>query len=153
MSFRAVVVSWDFILSLAIAATFGFWLPLWVPNELTKDYYGIGISVLSIVFSLFFAALAVVITASDDDFVMFLEAHGIIQHSLKITGSRWRCFLSPLCIRSCSMRTPRHESPPRCITKTSSSRTCSLFYSSGASLPLSGQLMIQSNIQTTGDDL
>ena len=76
MTLRAVVVSWDFLSSLIIAVAFGLWLPIWVPNELAKDYYGIGISVLSIVFSLFFAALAVVITASDDEFVLFLEAHG-----------------------------------------------------------------------------
>ena len=76
MTLRAVFVSWDFLFSIIASIAFGFWLPVWVPNELAKDYYGIGISVLSIVFSLFFAALAVVITASDDEFVLFLEEHG-----------------------------------------------------------------------------
>lgn len=35
-----------------------------------------GISVLSIIFSVYFAALAIIISASDDDFVYFLEAEG-----------------------------------------------------------------------------
>jgi len=61
------------MLALVTAAAVDFGLPYWVRNDLAKDYYGIGISVLSIVFSVFFAALAVIITASDDDFVIFLE--------------------------------------------------------------------------------
>ncbi len=76
MNSRAVFFSWDFIFSIIISIGFVSWLPTWVPSELAKDYYGIGISVLSIVFSLFFAALAVVITASDDEFVLFLEEQG-----------------------------------------------------------------------------
>lgn len=51
-------------------------LPEMLPNDLVKDYYNVGISVLSIVFSVFFAALAVIITASDDEFVTFLEVTG-----------------------------------------------------------------------------
>ena len=47
-----------------------------MPNELAKDYYGIGIAVLSIIFSVFLAALVVIITASDDDFIAFLEETG-----------------------------------------------------------------------------
>lgn len=76
MKLRDVLVSWDFCLSFVVAAGFGLWLPEKVPNALAKDYYGIGISVLSIVFALFFAALAVVITAGDDEFMLFLESEG-----------------------------------------------------------------------------
>lgn len=36
-----------------------------------------GIGVLSIVFSIFFAALAFIISASDDDFVSFIEEKGL----------------------------------------------------------------------------
>lgn len=73
---KSLFVSWDFAAAAALTAALGYWSPYWVSNNLAKDYYGIGISVLSIVFSVFFAALAVIITASDDDFVTFLDAEG-----------------------------------------------------------------------------
>src|SRR5579872_1202924 len=76
MKLRAIIISWDFAVSLLLTAVVVFWLPRWVPNELAKDYYNVGISVLSIVFALFFAALAIVITSSDDEFVLFMEAEG-----------------------------------------------------------------------------
>ncbi len=44
-----------------------------MPTALVKDFYGTGIGVLSILFSVFFAALAIIISSSDDDFVAFLE--------------------------------------------------------------------------------
>ena len=76
MNPRTIIVSWDFLTSAVVTAVFGYWLPQEVPSELAKDYYGVGISVLSIVFSLFFAALAVIIAASDDEFVLFLDVEG-----------------------------------------------------------------------------
>lgn len=71
-----IFTSLDFWIATVAACLLAFWFPYWLPNGLAKDYYGIGISVLSIVFSVFFAALAVIITASDDDFVAFLDAEG-----------------------------------------------------------------------------
>jgi hypothetical protein len=76
MKLRRIFLSADFIVALATSALVACVLPHCLKNDLAKDYYGIGISVLSIVFSVFFAALAVIITASDDDFVMFLEETG-----------------------------------------------------------------------------
>lgn len=73
---KSLFLSWDFAAAAATTLTVALCSPRQVPNDLAKDYYGIGISVLSIVFSVFFAALAVIITASDDEFVAFLEAEG-----------------------------------------------------------------------------
>jgi magnesium-transporting ATPase (P-type) len=43
---------------------------------MAKDFYGVGISVLSIVFSIFFAALAIVMSAGDNEFIAFLHKEG-----------------------------------------------------------------------------
>jgi len=76
MKLRRILLSWDLLLPLSSSLVLGWWLPEWVPSELAKDYYGIGITVLSILFAVFLAALVVIITASDDDFITFLEETG-----------------------------------------------------------------------------
>ncbi len=76
MKLRRILLSWDLLLPLVASIVLGWWLPQWVPSELAKDYYGIGIAVLSIIFAVFLAALVVIITASDDDFITFLEETG-----------------------------------------------------------------------------
>ena len=54
---------------IALLASF----PCQIPNEFAKDVFSTAISVLSIVFSIYFAALATIASASDDDFIRFLE--------------------------------------------------------------------------------
>ncbi len=76
MKVNQVLCSLDLWAALVLAAVFAAFLGPWVPNEFAKDIYSIGISVLSIVFSVYFAALAIIISASDDDFVAFLEETG-----------------------------------------------------------------------------
>ena len=77
MTLRRIFISVDFLLAASASILFSYWLPDPVPNELVKDYDGVGITVLSIVFSIFIAALAVIIASSDDDFVSFLEEEGL----------------------------------------------------------------------------
>lgn len=43
---------------------------------LARDFYSVGISVLAIVFAVFFAALATIVSASDNEFVSFMEVDG-----------------------------------------------------------------------------
>lgn len=76
MKAKDVLWSWDFILALVLTIATWLMLPHWVRNEFAHDLYGIGISVLSIVFAVFFAALAIIISSSDDDFVRYLEKDG-----------------------------------------------------------------------------
>ncbi len=76
MKAKDVFWSWDFIAALLVALALAFVLPARVNIAVTKDLYAVGISVLSIVFSVFFAALAIIISASDNDFVVFLEQEG-----------------------------------------------------------------------------
>ena len=70
------ILCWDFLTSLFVASILYYLLPSTISNAFSRDVYGIGISVLSIVFSVYFAALAIIISSSDDDFVDFLEEQG-----------------------------------------------------------------------------
>jgi len=76
MKLKDIFWSWDFVVAFPLSLFVGQILPYWVSNEFAHDLYGIGISVLSIVFSVYFAALAIIISSSDDDFVRFLEEDG-----------------------------------------------------------------------------
>jgi hypothetical protein len=73
---RQIILSWDFLVSIAITVFFAIVLGNSISSGFAKDVYGVGISVLSIVFSVYFAALALIITSGDDDFVHFLEEEG-----------------------------------------------------------------------------
>lgn len=73
MNLRRAFASWDFIVALALFVGLTLLTPTCIPNALVKDFYGTGIAVLSILFSVFFAALAIIMSSSDDDFVAFLE--------------------------------------------------------------------------------
>jgi len=73
---KQIVISWDFGISLLLTIISSQILASSVSSEFAKDIYGVGISVLSILFSVYFAALALIITSGDDDFVHFLEEEG-----------------------------------------------------------------------------
>ncbi|GJQ61067.1 MAG: hypothetical protein SCALA702_01200 [Melioribacteraceae bacterium] len=76
MKFKQIVISWDFLLTLLILVITYVFVPEAFANNLMKDVYNMGISVLAIVFSVYFAALAIIISASDNEFIKFLEAEG-----------------------------------------------------------------------------
>lgn len=76
MKIRTIVASWDFLAAVAVGAAVAFELPRWVRTDLAKDLYAVGISVLSIIFAVFFAALALIIANTADDFVQFMEEEG-----------------------------------------------------------------------------
>lgn len=76
MTPKQIIVSWDFLVTLVITIVLFIVIENQIPSEFAKDIYGVGISVLSIVFSVYFAALALIITSGDDDFVHFLEEEG-----------------------------------------------------------------------------
>jgi len=76
MKLKDILISWDFIIAILITSGLYFLIDFWVDNAFVITAYQIGISVLSIVFSVFFAALAIIISSSDDDFVSFLDETG-----------------------------------------------------------------------------
>jgi len=56
--------------------------PTAFPVTAAKDIYSLSSSVLSIVFSVFTASLAIILSSPDDKFVRFLEAEGFYQDIL-----------------------------------------------------------------------
>lgn len=73
MKINNYVLSWDFILSCLFTLFSAIFLQFEINASFTLGIYNIGISVISIIFSLFFAALAILLTNQDDEFILFLE--------------------------------------------------------------------------------
>jgi hypothetical protein len=71
--FKMILFSWDIYLSLPLSLISYFFLPKYLEMEFTLSFFNIGITVISIIFSLFFAALAIIMSSSDNDFLEFLE--------------------------------------------------------------------------------
>lgn len=72
----------DVIAALVVLCVLFATLPTFVPVRLAKEFFGVSASVLSIVFSVFTAALAVIISSPDDKFVRWLESEGIYRDIL-----------------------------------------------------------------------
>ncbi|MBO0329880.1 hypothetical protein [[Muricauda] lutisoli] len=84
---KRYILSYDTIIALFLTIACLFFLQSWVDGNLIKDLLSMGIGVLSIIFSIFFAALAFIIGASDDEFVSFLEETGLF--TALIGSFRW----------------------------------------------------------------
>lgn len=97
MKARDVVLSWDFWCALIVAIGTYYLLPPTPKTDFAKDLYGVGINVLSIVFAVYFAALAIIMASPDDDFILFMEQQGDYSRlvaSLKFT--QWALFFALL---------------------------------------------------------
>lgn len=73
MKISNLILSWDFVISIILTLATASALPSYLSLEFCKSFYNVGITVLSIVFSIFFAALAIIMASSDNDFIEFLE--------------------------------------------------------------------------------
>ncbi|MDP2686531.1 MAG: hypothetical protein Q8O62_04880 [Aequorivita sp.] len=74
---KKYILAFDTTLAVLFTLLALIFMPLKISAILIKDILGMGIGVLSVIFSIFFAALAFIISASDDDFVEFLERKGL----------------------------------------------------------------------------
>ena len=54
-----------------------------ISGTILKDIYSIAINVLAILFSMFFAALTIIVSINDSDFVAFLEEDNLMTNILK----------------------------------------------------------------------
>lgn len=71
--FKAIILSWDFgITLLSVFATY-LVLPEYINMNFALSFYNVAMTVLSIIFSLFFTAMAIIMSSSDNDFIEFLE--------------------------------------------------------------------------------
>ena len=70
------ILGYDFIIAVIATGVSFYYIPEYIDMKFALSFYNIGISVLSIVFSVFFAALAIIVSASDNDFIDFMEEDG-----------------------------------------------------------------------------
>jgi hypothetical protein len=70
---KSIIFSIDLLVAILLTLVVSVCLPKMIEAEFTTSFYSVGISVLSIVFSLFFAALAIIISSSDSKFVDYME--------------------------------------------------------------------------------
>lgn len=73
---RKILFSWDFGAAISVTVVIFLCSSRLIPSEVAKDLYSTAISVLSILFSVFFASLAIIMASSEDEFVEFLELKG-----------------------------------------------------------------------------
>ncbi len=88
MKFKNIICSWDFALSAFCTGITAFFLPTLIKSTFACSFYSIGINVLSIIFSLFFASLAILMTTNDNDFIKYMEEENLftdLLNSFKIT--------------------------------------------------------------------
>src|ERR1041384_3873475 len=86
-----MLFGWDLLLATTATVALYVFMPEQISNGFARDLYGVGISVLSIVFSIFVAALAIIMSASDDEFLKFLESDGL--YTLLLWGFKFTLFL------------------------------------------------------------
>lgn len=77
---ESLFISLDFISAFCISIVLLIICPKKIEISLIIEILRIAISVLSIIFSVYFAALAIIITSGDDDFIDFLEENGSYSH-------------------------------------------------------------------------
>lgn len=82
MKVKDFLVSWDFFIALIIGVICWCTFPEVVGGSILKDMYFTVITVLAIIFPIFFAALAIMMSFSDNDFVDFLEEDCIFSQLL-----------------------------------------------------------------------
>lgn len=73
MKLRDILLSYDTFLALLLTLIVAYFLPDDIKASFCSSFYSLGVTVLSIIFSLFFASLAIIMASPDNDFISFLE--------------------------------------------------------------------------------
>jgi len=76
MKLKYIFVSWDFITALFVFLFSFIVLPKEIFAEDAINIYQVGVTILSLIFSIYFASMAFILSSSDDEFVLFLEEKG-----------------------------------------------------------------------------
>lgn len=114
---RKYLFSFDFVIALILSFIVFYKLNKEVSYDLSKDLLSVGINILTLIFSIFFAALAFMISSSDDEFVAFLEEENMfttLVNSFKWT--LWSLFIAlAYCIILYISITYEHDLYPNCM--------------------------------------
>lgn len=79
---KSILISWDFGVALFSAITTYVLMPSYIDMDFALSFYNISMTVLSIVFSLFFTAMSIIMSSSDNDFIEFLEERSVFTELL-----------------------------------------------------------------------
>lgn len=85
---KSVIISWDFIVTILVTVITYRIVPEYLNMKFLLSVYNIGITILALIFSLFFAALAIIMSSSENDFIDFLEEENLFSEllwSFKVT--------------------------------------------------------------------
>lgn len=88
MKLRSVLLSWDTASAVVASIALFFLCPKTLPARIASNILSLSVQVLSILFSLFFAAFAVIAASTADKFIQFLEkdnGYSWLLWSLKIS--------------------------------------------------------------------
>ncbi len=77
---KSIIVSWDFILAVLIFVVLFISLPEYISLKVIEKVSNVYITILSITFSIFFAAFAIILSSSENEFILFLEEGGFFSH-------------------------------------------------------------------------
>jgi hypothetical protein len=86
MKIGEVLFSWDTGCAMFVVGIATWILPDQVQGSFAKDVYGVGIAVLSTISPMFFAALAIITSLSDNEYIDFLEENGTYTALIEVFG-------------------------------------------------------------------
>ncbi|MFN8469369.1 MAG: hypothetical protein U0X20_27685 [Caldilineaceae bacterium] len=73
---QTIFGSWDLWLALSITVVLMIYVPREIPAKFAQEVFGVTIALLAIVFSVYFAALAILLASGDNDFIRFMTEDG-----------------------------------------------------------------------------
>jgi hypothetical protein len=85
---KSVFVSWDMAITVLVTGVACFIVPNYLNMKFLISIYNMSITILALIFSLFFAALAIIMSSSENDFIDFLEEEKLFSQllwSFKVT--------------------------------------------------------------------
>jgi len=71
---KRIFISWDFFGAAIFASIYGYLVNSDISADIVKNITALAVTTLSIIFSVYFAALAVLITSVDNEFKKFLQS-------------------------------------------------------------------------------
>lgn len=79
---KSMFISWDFLATVLVTAATYYIMPDYLNMKFLLSVYNMSITILALIFSLFFAALAIIMSSSQNDFIDFLEEENLFSELL-----------------------------------------------------------------------
>lgn len=73
MKIKSIFLSWDFIISIITFIVAMTMLPQKIYSTTALGIYSVGVTTISLIFSIYFASIAFIFASGDEEFIRFLE--------------------------------------------------------------------------------